>query len=923
MPAYQSEAELERQLIDNLLKLGYERVTIADEDALWLNLRGQLFKHNKDKLGGVPFTDKEFERIKIHLLGKSIFDSAKLFREPYILQREDGTQVYIEFYDKRYWCRNGFQVTNQISVISGKYANRYDVTLLINGFPVVQIELKRRGMDIKEAFNQVNRYRHQSYTKLFKYIQYYIISNGVDTKYFANSDSQVLPYAYTFFWSDEENKRITNLSSFTAEFLERCHMSKMIARYMVVSDTDKRLMIMRPYQVYAVESLIHRATETGNNGYIWHTTGSGKTLTSYKVSQIIRDSDIAKKVFFLVDRKDLDDKTYRDFEAFEKGCVDPSSSTEALIKIIKQKDKGLIVTTIQKMANAIKNPKFAAVMEPYRESKVVFIIDECHRSQFGDMHKAIKKFFKSAQYFGFTGTPRFAQFNPSQDGRSTNDIFEECLHKYLMKDAINDQNVLGFSVEYYTTFNGDVDESDDEKVSAIDKEEVYNAPERRALVAKHILDHHKQKGKDGKYTAIFAASSVPSVIAYYDLMKNNTQGIKIAAVFTYGANEDAEAQDEHSRDALERIVKDYNALYGTNYRTDTFGQYFSDLQKRIIAAQVDIVIVCNMLLAGFDSKMLNTLYLDKNLKFHDLVQAYSRTNRLETATKPYGNIVCYRNLKRATDVAIKIFSEAKNADDVLVKNMGAYLDEFHKMLEKLHELAAVPGDVDFLQAEEDKKKFIVIFRELTKILIRLKTFLDFEFAVNIQGMTEQDYEDYRSKYLLIYDQIKRTSGDKVSILQDIDFSIELMHTDKINVSYIMGLIRNINLGNIEKRDKDIEFILQQLGKADNDQLRRKADLIKAFLLQEIPNLGIDADIDDAFNVFENEEREKEVKEFAETHGVNKTILQTEIAKYEYSGILDTRELTDNLKGGLLAKMALLEQIKEFIIDHVSKFENRS
>jgi type I restriction enzyme R subunit len=434
--AYQSEAELERQLINDLVKLGYERVTIPDEAALLANLRNQLFKHNKEKLGGVPLTDKEFERVLAHLLGKSIFESAKALRDKMVLEREDGTKVYLEFYDNRFWCRNEFQVTNQISVLSGKYANRYDVTLLINGFPVVQIELKRRGMDIKEAFNQVNRYRHQSYTKLFKYIQYYIISNGVDTKYFANSDSLVLPYGYTFFWSDERNKRITNLQHFTAEFLEKCHMSKMIARYMVISDVEKKLMIMRPYQVFAVEALVHRATETGNNGYVWHTTGSGKTLTSFKVSQIIRDCAIAERVFFLVDRKDLDDKTYRDFEMFEKGCVDPSSSTERLIKLVKDKTKGLIVTTIQKMSNAIKNPKFAAIMAPYTNAKVVFIIDECHRSQFGDMHKAIKVFFKNAQYFGFTGTPRLAKYNPSQDGRSTNELFEACLHKYLMKDAI-------------------------------------------------------------------------------------------------------------------------------------------------------------------------------------------------------------------------------------------------------------------------------------------------------------------------------------------------------------------------------------------------------------------------------------------------------------------------------------------------------
>ena len=764
--SYQSEAQLEDNLIKQLVNQGFNKVKISDEEELKNNFRNELFEHNKSKLNNKPFTDKEFERILRHVEGKSVFQSAMILRDKFILEREDGSEVYIEFFDSKNYCKNRFQVTNQTTVV-GKYTNRYDVTILINGLPLVQIELKRRGLDLKEAFNQINRYKKHSYQGLYRYLQIFVVSNGVDTKYFANSDKEIL-FSQTFFWSDEENKRISNLKEFTQTFLDKSFVSKVIARYMITNETDKLLMVMRPYQIYAVEALVTRAFETNNNGFIWHTTGSGKTLTSFKASQILAKEPNIKKVFFLVDRKDLDSQTLAEFNKFEPDSVDTTDKTDTLVKQIKDINKPLIVTTIQKMANAIKNDKYANIMNEYKEEKVIFIIDECHRSQFGQMHKAINKHFKNAQYFGFTGTPRFFE-NRSQEGRVTADLFEKCLHTYLIKDAIKDGNVLGFSVEYIKTFDGGFDENDDEKVKAIDKEEVFMCDERIDLVANNIINIHNAKTKNKQYTAIFTVQSIPMLVKYYDKFKEINHDLKIAGIFSFGANEESEGKDEHSRDSLERMITDYNKMFDTNYSTDTFSSYFSDVSKKVKTAKIDILIVVNMFLTGFDSKTLNTLYVDKNLKYHDLVQAYSRTNRVEKSTKPYGNVVCYRNLKKNTDDALCLFSQTDNTDVVLMESYEYYLSLWHTHLKKLYALTENPEDVDSLESEEEQKKFILAFRDLTKVLTKLNTFTEFEFNKDTLGMSEQSYQDFKSKYLLIYDDVKRKDDEKTSILADIDF----------------------------------------------------------------------------------------------------------------------------------------------------------
>lgn len=913
--SYQSEAQLEKNMYEQLIRKGYEPVVLSDYSALVANFRKQVNKFNQKKLDDIQLSDDEFNRLMTRIDKKSVFESAQILRDKVILQRDDGSEVYLELFNTREWCQNIFQITTQTTV-EGKYVNRYDVTLLINGLPVVQIELKRRGLDFKEAFNQIQRYRKHSYRGLYRYLQMFVVSNGVDTKYFANSDSDIL-FGYTFFWSDEKNKRITNLNDFTDTFLEKCHVAKMIARYMVINKSDKLLMVMRPYQVYAVESLVKRALETKNNGYIWHTTGSGKTLTSFKSSQILANEPHIKKVFFLVDRKDLDSQTIAEFDKFEKGSVDTTDNTNKLVDQIKDMTKPLILTTIQKMANAVKNPKYAAVMKPYQDERVIFIIDECHRSQFGDMHTAISRHFNNAQYFGFTGTPRFGE-NKSQDGRVTADLFEKCLHTYLIKDAISDGNVLGFSVEYHQTFNAALDEKDETRVEAINTDEVWFHEDRMKLVVENILNNHERKARSKGYTGIFTVQSIPMLIKYYDLFKSYDHPFKIAGIFTYGANEESEGRDEHSRDSLERMMTDYNGLFGTNYVTDTFSSYFSDVSKRVKSAQIDILLVVNMFLTGFDSKTLNTLYVDKNLKYHDLIQAYSRTNRVEKATKPYGNVVCYRHLKKKTDEAIRLFSQTNSTDEVLMKSYQEYLGDFHLSLSKVRDMAATASEVDKLQREEEQKAYIESFRELTKILVKLQTFTEFTFSPEELNITRQDYEDYKSKYLMLYERTKK-NVDKVSILQDIDFALELMHTDRINVSYIMNLIKDIDFNDAEDVQKKVKFIEDELDRVDNEELRLKVDLIKGFLQRVVPTLTNEDSIDETYNAYEEEEREKEIQVFAEEVALNTEFLKTYIQEYEYSNIIKQTEISDSVKGGLLKKRKFSKRIVDFIVEHTKRF----
>lgn len=919
--AYQSEAVLENLFIEQLKNQNYEVVEIPDYESLEENFKVQFSKFNADKLD-TPLSAKEWERVFNYLKGKSVFQSAKILRDKFILERDDGNKIYVSLIDPDH-TKNIFQVTHQTTVV-GKYTNRYDVTLLVNGLPLVQVELKRRGIDIKEAINQVMRYKKHSYNGLYHYIQMFIVSNGVDTKYFANSDKDLL-YSMAFFWTDFNNIRITNLKEFSITFLARDHVVKMLLKYTVLNETDKVMMIMRPYQVYAVEALIRQAMLTNKNAYIWHTTGAGKTLTSFKTAQLLAMNPNIKKVIFLVDRKDLDSQTTEEFNKFEAGSVDATDRTDLLVKQIRDKNKQLIVTTIQKMANAINNSRYTKVMELYKNEKVVFIIDECHRSQFGDMHKDIVRHFAKAQFFGFTGTPRF-EVNGKVEGKitqTTAKLFGECLHNYLIKDAIFDNNVLGFHVEYINTMKGDFDFEDQTKAQAIDINELYMADERMTNIANHIVQNHIAKTRNKQYTAIFAVSSIPMLIKYYDIFKKIDHNLTISGIFSYGQNEDAEGKDEHSRDALERIIKDYNETFNVNFSTETFSAYHKDISDRVKgkkAKSLDILIVVNMFLTGFDSKPLAVLYVDKDLKYHDLLQAYSRTNRVEKETKPFGIIICYRNLKERTDEAIALFSKGQN-DGVLTPPYEYFVRKFNEVATELKQIAISPASVDTIQSEDEQLKFVLCFRELTKYLNSLRTFVEFSIDNGALIISDQEYQDYKSKYLTLY---RKHQHDKevVSVLNDVDFCIELMESNRINVAYIMNLIRNINFDDPVQKDYDIKHIEDELARTDNPAMMRKVELLQSFLDRVVRGLNSADEIDAAYNDFENAEKIKEINNFAQKEELDSKMLTDVISEYEFSGNLNAGDIRNSIEKPmpLLKKKSLVTRIVDFVRTHVEKFQ---
>ena len=930
---YESEKKLEENLIKQLVADGYELVSIPDLDALKNNFRKQINKHNAEELKGRELTDKEFDRLLNQVEGRNVFNSAKNLRQKQVIKADDGSDLYIELFNSRDWCKNEFQVTHQINNDKGKYVNRYDVTILVNGLPLVQIELKRRGVDFKEAFDQVVRYKkHSLNVGLFRYIQFFIVSNGMDTKYFSNSDGD-LNFEKTFYWSDIKNNRIDNLFDFTICFLPKCHVAKMIARYMVIEEANKVLMIMRPYQVYAVETLSERATETNNNAYVWHTTGSGKTLTSFKLSQLLSSEPGIYKVFFLVDRKDLDSQTLKKFNSYQPDSVDSTDDTETLVKFIKDPTSKLILTTIQKMSNACKNDKFISVIDPLKDKKVIFIIDECHRSQFGDMHKIINKKFPKAQYFGFTGTPRFPE-NPSQDGRTTADIFEKCVHTYLIKDAIKDKNVLGWSVDYVKTINHNYDETDYTKVEAIDTDEAIMADKRIELVTQNIIDIHNAKTRNKTYNAIFTVKSIPMLIKYYDKFKSLGTDLKIAAIFTYGQNEDSEGRDEHSRDALERFIKDYNVMFGTSFDTNKYAEYFKDVSNKVETRQLDILLVVNMFLTGFDAPGLNTLYIDKRMKDHDLIQAFSRTNRVEKATKPYGNIVCYQTTKKSVDEAVMLFSQTNSTDVVIMRSMDAYVEEFKNAVNHLYDVVPSPLDIEVGGDEEYLKKFVIIFRRMITSLVKLETFTEFKFTKELLNISRQEYEDYLSKYLAVARDL-RTQTEKVSILSDVDFCLELIQNDKITVKYILDLIKNIVSSDayIEKKTKDLEELLDMVNKTTDSELQLKAKLIENFIKNIVPAIKDGESVDSIYDDYMNQEREKEITLEAEKYGISPELMKEYIADYEFGGLISSERIkndlpldkvkeiqtNENIVSIMKTKKTIVGRIVDFVRTTISKF----
>ena len=913
---YQSEAQLEQEFIRMLQDLGYGYLQIHKEADLIANLRAQLSKVNC-----YEFTDGEWDRFFKEVLANpnaDIAEKSRLIQEDHVqvLKRDNGESKNISLIDKKNIHNNVLQVINQYTVSTddgAKHDNRYDVTVLVNGLPLVHIELKRRGVPIREAFNQINRYQRDSFwaaSGLYQFVQIFVISNGTNTKYYSNTtrhnhikdagsqkakkEKTSNSFEFTSFWADANNRIIPDLIDFTKTFFAKHTILNILTRYCVFT-AEKLLLVMRPYQIVATERIINRI-EIANNykkfgrvsggGYIWHTTGSGKTLTSFKTAQLASKLDYIDKVLFVVDRKDLDYQTMKEYDRFEKGAANSNTSTAVLKRQLEDDGAKIIITTIQKLATFIKKNASHGVFD----KRVVIIFDECHRSQFGDMHQAITKYFKKYHLFGFTGTPIFAanagvSKNPTL--RTTEQAFGDQLHAYTIVDAINDKNVLPFRVDYIKTMDMDTD-IDDKDVWDIDRERAYMAPERIRLVTEYILDHFDQKtyrgsktytynvlqniaavasasGRDAidevkqkqrvsGFNSIFAVSSVDAAKLYYEefqrqMAADPTKHLRVALIYSYGANEeeadgildeenseDTGALDSNSRDFLERAIADYNAMFHTNYSTDgdKFQNYYKDVSLRMKNKELDLLIVVNMFLTGFDATTLNTLWVDKNLKMHGLIQAYSRTNRILNSIKTFGNIVCFRNLQKRTDDAISLFGDKEAGGIVLLRGYKDYYYGYTDNNDKEH-----PGYVDMIDelvtkfpltderitGEQRQKEFIVLFGAILRMRNLLSSFD--EFSGN-EILSERDLQDYLGRYQDLRDEWKdrKPKGDKEDIIDDIVFEIELIKQIEINIDYILMLVKKYHDSHCD--DKEVLITIQKAIDA-SPELRSKKALIENFI----------------------------------------------------------------------------------------------
>ena len=947
----QSEAALENGLIATLQKMNYEYVHIEEEKNLSANFKRQLEKHNKKKLeefGRTEFTDSEFEKILIYLEGGTRFEKAKKLRDLFPLELESGERLWVEFLNRTHWCQNEFQVSNQITV-EGRKKCRYDVTILINGLPLVQIELKRRGVELKQAYNQIQRYHKTSFHGLFDYIQLFVISNGVNTRYFANNPNS--GYKFTFNWTDAANVPFNDLEKFATVFFDKCTLGKIIGKYIVLHEGDKCLMVLRPYQFYAVEKILDRVENSNDNGYIWHTTGAGKTLTSFKAAQLVSELDDVDKVMFVVDRHDLDTQTQAEYEAFEPGAVDSTDNTDELVKRLHSNSK-IIITTIQKLNAAVSKQWYSSRIEEIRHSRIVMIFDECHRSHFGDCHKNIVKFFDNTQIFGFTGTPIFVE--NAVDGHTTKEIFGNCLHKYLIKDAIADENVLGFLVEYYHG-NEDVDNADQDRMTEI---------------AKFILNNFNKSTFDGEFDALFAVQSVPMLIRYYKIFKSLNPKIRIGAVFTYAANS---SQDDNltgmntgsfasdstgEADELQAIMDDYNNMYGTSFTTENFRAYYDDInlrmkKKKADMKPLDLCLVVGMFLTGFDSKKLNTLYVDKNMEYHGLLQAFSRTNRVLNEKKRFGKVVCFRDLKSKVDEAIKLFSNGTPLEDIVRKPFDEVKRDYQELTKDFLEHYPEPHFVDYLQSENDKKQFILAFRDIIKKHAEIQIYNEFEKEANDLGMTEQQFMDFRSKYLDIYDSFaakptEQSSGYKAQEdesgmasepdpsendatgLGNIDFCLELLHSDIINVAYILELIADLNPYSEDYTEKRRHIIDTMIKDAE---LRSKAKLIDGFIQKNVDDdrdnfmarkqkADGTSDLEERLNNYIVTERNNAVNMLAKDEDLDASVLNHYLSEYDYLQKEQPEIIQEALKEkhlGLIKKRKALTRILDRLRSIVRTF----
>ena len=959
--AYQSEADLEQEFIRLLCELGYERLTIHKEADLIANLRTQL-----EKLNNYRFTDGEWKRFWDEVLANTnsgILEKTRLIQEDYVqvLRRDNGESKNIQLIDKKCIHNNSLQVINQYAISAEEGAahnNRYDVTVLVNGLPLIHIELKRRGVPIREAFNQIDRYQRDSFwasSGLYEFVQIFVISNGTNTKYYSNTtrfnhikDAKAQKakksktsnsFEFTSFWADANNRIIPDLVDFTKTFFCKHTILNILTRYCVFT-AENMLLVMRPYQIVATERILNRI-EIANNykkygtvaggGYIWHTTGSGKTLTSFKTAQLATKLDYIDKVLFVVDRKDLDYQTMKEYDRFEKGAANSNTSTAVLKRQLEDDNAKIIITTIQKLATFIKKNAGHSVFD----KRVVIIFDECHRSQFGDMHQAITKYFKKYHLFGFTGTPIFAvnagvSKNPTL--RTTEQAFGDQLHAYTIVDAINDKNVLPFRVDYIKTMDAEPD-IDDKEVWDINREKAFLAPERIRLVTDYILTHFdqktyrgdktytysvlqniaevasagskqqieeiKQKQRVSGFNSIFAVSSVDAAKLYYaefqrQMAENPQKRLKVAVIYSYGANEeetdgildeenpeDTSALDQSSRDFLDAAIRDYNGMFHTNYSTDgdKFQNYYKDVSLRMKNKELDLLIVVNMLLTGFDATTLNTLWVDKNLKMHGLIQAYSRTNRILNSIKVFGNIVCFRNLQKRTDDAISLFGDKEAGGIVLMRGYkdyyfgyedadGKYHPGYQDMIEEL--TTKFPLTEERITGEQRQKEFIVLFGAILRMRNLLTSFDEFAGS---EILSERDFQDYLGRYQDLRDEWKnrKPGGEKEDITDDIVFEIELIKQIEINIDYILMLVQKYHDSHCD--DKEILITIQKAVDA-SPELRSKKALIETF----IAGINDVSDVMLEWRTFVAEEKERQLV----------TIIQEENLKDE-----ETRRFMDS------------------------------
>ncbi len=910
--SYQSEAALEQAFIKLLTEQGYEYLQITDADGLVANLREQL-----EKLNNYTFTDKEWNLFYNNCISNAndgIVEKTRKIQEDHIqvLKRDDGSSKNIYLIDKKNIHNNSLQVINQYVENGGNYDNRYDVTILVNGLPLVHIELKRRGVALKEAFNQINRYQRESFWAgcgLYEYVQIFVISNGTRTKYYSNTTRASAikdadkgtkgkakktsnSFEFTSYWADGNNRVIADLVDFTKTFFAKHTILNIITRYSVFT-SEQLLLVMRPYQIVATERILNRiqiATnykKTGTidaGGYIWHTTGSGKTLTSFKTAQLASSLEYIDKVLFVVDRKDLDYQTMKEYDRFEKGAANGNRSTAVLQRQLEDSNSRIIVTTIQKLSEFVKKNK----NHPVYNKHLVLVFDECHRSQFGEMHTMIIKYFKNYHIFGFTGTPIFA-INASNQGnpnmRTTQQAFGEKLHTYTIVDAINDGNVLPFRIDYVNTVKAK-EGMTDKQVQAINTEEALGSKERVAEVVKYILEHFEQKTKRNAFyslkgqrmngfNSMFAVSSIPMAKKYYLEFKEQIEAshkdLTIATIYSFAQNEpdnddgilddesfDTENLDLSSREFLDSAIADYNKRFKTNYDSSTkgFQDYYKDLSDRVKKREVDILIVVNMFLTGFDATTLNTLWVDKNLKMHGLIQAFSRTNRILNSVKTFGNIVCFRDLQKETDDAIALFGDKEASGIVLLKSYEDYYygyedDKGKKQKgyeERIAELIQKYPLGEQIIGEQNKKDFIVLFGNILRLRNILSSFD--QFAGN-ELLSPRDMQDYTGTYNDLYDEF-RPQGEKDSIKDDIVFEMELVKQVEVNIDYILMLVAKFHQSNC--KDKEILVSIDKAIKSSL-ALRSKKELIDGF----IASINADTDVNRDWQKFVKEQKEADLE----------------------------------------------------------------